>query len=164
MTYDLPVDSSTSLSEKLILQALILAFHSKNIVEIGTHWGLTTLYLAEAALQVGGHVTTYDPYDYGQAATFDKYPNLPITFHLAKAIESQDTDIDFLFVDGFHEKHLVLEELEHFMPRLAPGALVVFHDTKERNPSCDVPGALEEWGLPVYNLDTENGLVIYRLH
>lgn len=162
MSYDIPLDDSTALNEKSILQSLIRESGAQNIVEIGTHRGLTTCYLAEAALETGGHVTTYDPYDYDQNAMFAKYPQLPITYHRAKGIDCDLTNIDFLFVDGYHEKDRVLAEIAHFLPRLSPNALMVFHDTKEQNKLCDVRGALEEAKLPVEYIDTENGLAIYR--
>ena len=46
-----------------LLQVLVLGSNAKRILEIGTSNGYSTLWLAEAARQTGGHVTTleYNP-------------------------------------------------------------------------------------------------------
>jgi hypothetical protein len=69
--------------------------------------------------------------------------------------------IDFMFVDGFHEKHFVIEEIEALFPKLSDNAVVYFHDTNGSNESCDVPGALKEKGIEVEFIKTLNGMAKY---
>jgi predicted O-methyltransferase YrrM len=159
---EIPSDDSTSLEEKHILYNEIVESKAKVIVEIGTHKGLTTCYLGAAAKVTGGHVYTYDPNDeWCQRPNINKFPELPISVFIQKGTDCQVEDIDFLFCDGFHEKVYVLEEIDHFLPRLKDGAIIYFHDTAGSNISCDVPGAINERGLTVKYLGTQNGMAKY---
>lgn len=159
---EVPCDDSTSPEEKHILMDEIRKRKAKIIVETGTHKGLTTCYLAFAALDTGGHVYTYDPYEWGAAGNFDKFDWLPITYHQKPGKDIEQDSIDFAFIDGFHEKVEVLAEIDTLLPRLAPGAVVYFHDTNGSNPSCDVTGALDERGMKYELLKTLNGMAKYE--
>lgn len=163
---EVPVDDSTAPEEKELLYNEIRKLKPKVVVETGTHRGLTSLYLAHALHDNGGgHLHTADPYEWGAKGNFRKVPELEkhITFYLdrgSKMIE-QLQEIDFAFIDGFHEKVEVLEELDVLLPRLTTGAVVYFHDTNGSNIHCDVPGALEERNLKVEYIKTTNGLAKY---
>jgi cephalosporin hydroxylase len=139
----------------------ILETKPKVIVETGTHRGLTTCYLATAAKVVGAEVHTYDPYEWGAAGNFRKFPDLPITHHQKPGKECELDRIDWAFIDGFHEKEEVLAEIDTIFPKLSPGATVFFHDTNGSSPTCDVPGAITERGLKVEQLSTLNGMMKY---
>lgn len=162
---EVPSEDSTSEEEKMILFEEIKKRKPKVIVETGTHRGLTTLYLAQAVLENGvGHIWTADPYEWGQRGNFSKFPEHEkvITFEEKKGKELEVENIDFLFIDGFHEKVFVLEEIDHLFPKLTKDAVVFFHDTNGSNIHCDVPGAIEERGLKVEYLKTLNGMAKYE--
>lgn len=161
---EVPNEDSTSLKEKVLLMDLIRKHKPKTIVEIGTHRGLTTLYMAVAAKEVGATIDTYDPFEWGARGNFRKFEDVFdfITYHQEGSLACDLDKIDFIFCDGYHEKDVVVGEIEHFWPKLTKKAVVVFHDTNGSNPLCDVPGALNEKGLKVKYLKTENGLAIYE--
>ena len=154
-------DDSASDWEKSILMDYIVKNRAKVIVEIGTHRGLTALALGIAAEKVGGRVHTYDPYEWNAEDTFSKFPDLPIVYYKRPALECEVEDIDFLFVDGYHQKEYVLEEIDYFWPRLSKKAVVVFHDAGEPNEGCNIPGALEERRIEVEYIQTENVIAVY---
>lgn len=162
---EVPQDDSTSHEEKMILYNEIKRFKPQTVVEIGTHRGLTTLYMAHALWENGsGHLHTCDPNpEWCQTGNFRKFPELEkhITFYGIQGKNMDIQDIDFLFVDGFHEREYVLEEIDALFPKLSPNAVVYFHDTNGRNIYCDVPGAIEECGLQVEYIKTQNGLAKY---
>lgn len=153
---------STAEDEKEILIASLKETQPKVVVEVGTHGGLTALYLADTAVQWGGEVYTYDPFDkFGARDAFDKFLSLPIHFYVKKGSECTLESIDWLFIDGYHEKDAVLEEIDALFPKLTDGAVVFFHDVNGSNPFCDVIGAIEERGLSVEYMKTTNGLAKY---
>lgn len=158
---EIPQDSSTDRAEKLILMQEILNHEPKIIVETGTHRGMTTVYMGLAAKKVGAIIYTYDPFEWGAYGNFAKFLDLPIVYHQEPGISSLIENIDFLFIDGYHEKVHVLAEIDALFPKLNEGALVFFHDTNGSNPSCDVPGAIKERNLEVVHLETLNGMEKY---
>lgn len=163
---EVPRDDSTSDEERAILYDEIKKHKPKSVVEIGTHRGLTTLYMAHALYENGeGIIHTADPFEWGAVGNFRKFPELEkhIRFYQKKGEELNDDleSIDFLFVDGFHEKDKVLIEIDRLFPLLTKGAIVYFHDTNGSNIYCDVPGAVSERGLTVEYLKTTNGMAKY---
>jgi len=161
---EVPQDDSASIEEKMILHNAILELKPKVVLETGTHKGLATLYMLEAIRQNGeGHMWTADPFEWGAVGNFRKFPELEklVTYEQVPGVNTSAEGIDFMFVDGYHEKVEVLAEIDALFPKLNPGAHVYFHDTNGSNISCDVPGALEERGLKVEYLKTLNGMAHY---
>jgi len=165
---EVPQDDSTDIAEKMILYTEIKKRKPQIVVEIGTHRGLTTLYMAHALWENGkGMIHTCDPnpewYQEGNFCKFEEFKDI-IKFHLIKGkdLPKDIAPIDFLFIDGFHEKEFVLEELRELMPRLSENAVVYFHDTLGSNVSCDPLGAAKEFGLEVEIINTKNGMAIYE--
>ena len=106
-----------------------LARGRRNVVELGTGPGWTALALALADRR--RRVTTYDPvvhdhrYEYaalaGDAAE-------RVCWVTAPGTEAEGEDVDLLFVDSTHEREPTVAEFRAWQPRLAPGAVVAFHD------------------------------------
>lgn len=163
---EVPIDDSTSLAEKMILYREIKELKPNVVLETGTHRGLTSLYMLHALWENGfGRLYTADPFEWGAKGNFRKFPELE-AFVTHKQIRgslmiAEIEGIEFAFIDGFHEKVEVLEEIDALLPRLADGAVVYFHDTNGSNESCDVIGAIKERKLKVETIKTENGMMKY---
>jgi len=163
---EIPAEDSTSEGEKRLLYALVRELKPDVIVETGTHRGMTTLYLADAVLHNGnGHIYTCDPFPWGQLGNFRKFPELDklITFRQIKGSDMKVDNIDFLFIDGFHSKQDVLDEVGALFPSLSERAVVVFHDCWYGDKD-GVNEAIEELGLETTWLPTKNALRIYSKH
>lgn len=160
----LPQDNSAHESQKLIMYAFIRSMKPKKVVEIGTYRGVTALYLAHALHDnKKGHLWTCDPYDHEQEETFSKFPELKkyITYEKKKGKDLDVDDIDFLFVDGFHEKPYVLAEIEALFPRLTKKSVVFFHDAGEDNELVGVNEAIKAAGIKTILLPTEGRMHLY---
>lgn len=160
----IPQDDSATLEERMLLYSIIRAIKPKVAVEIGTHRGLAAVYMACALHDNGsGILHTTDPVDYEQKTNMTKWPQLEkfVKTYLKKGSELDVNDVDFLFVDGFHEEPAVLEEMAHFMPRLTQNAVVVFHDCGGDNVQVGVNAAITKLGLETAFLPTGNTMRIY---
>lgn len=165
---EIPQDDSTSREEKMILHDEIKKLKPKVVVETGTHRGKTTVYMLCAIADNGfGHLHTADPFEWGAYGNFAKFMDLHpfVTYHQKPGVELaeniKESGIDFMFIDGFHERYHVVAEIKALFPYLNKGAVVYFHDTGGVSDSCDVPGGIEECGLTVEYLKTQNGMAKY---
>jgi len=162
---EVPQDDSAEIGEKLFLYGLLRALKPKVIVETGTHKGKTTLYMLCALQDNGlGHLHTYDPFEWGQIGNFRKFPELEklVTYYQQKGKDCQVDNIDFAFIDGFHETEVVLEEINSIAPRLTETGIMVFHDCLYSRPFAEsVNKACELAGLKTVWLPTFNGIRIY---
>lgn len=167
-----PADDSTSLAEKMLLHWLIRDLKPLNVIETGTHRGLTTLYMA-AALEENQHgmLVTCDPNtEWGQTGNFGKFPDLNARIHFLPImgkdmIEGHPGEIDFAFIDGFHGKDDVIPEIEALMPKLAERAVVVYHDCWY-GVDEGVNEAIEELGMEGATiwLGTKNAIRVFSKH
>jgi predicted O-methyltransferase YrrM len=118
-----------------LLYTLIRASRPATVVEFGTSFGISTIYLAAAATDNGfGHVLSTE-LSKTKAAT--ARANLAeagladaVTILHGDAMQTLadvPPDVDFLFLDGW--KDLCLPVLRLLEGRLAPGALVIADDT-----------------------------------
>ena len=113
-----------------LLHALIIGRGAKRILELGTSYGYSTAFLADAARQTGGRVYTMD-----LAANKQHYARtqleeaglLPqVEWMLGDAtqmLKTLDGPFDFVLVDLW--KHLYVPCLELFYGKLAPNAVIV---------------------------------------
>lgn len=124
----------------------------KIFVELGTHYGhsyfsfcqsvvdggLTTECFAIDTWQGDEHAGQYSDeiYNFVQKINEEKYPNfsnlLRMTFDVA-ADKFSDESVDLLHIDGLHTYEAVSHDFETWLPKLAPGAVVLFHDITVRD-------------------------------
>jgi cephalosporin hydroxylase len=157
-------DDSAHLDQQMLMYWLIRGMKPGAVVEIGTHRGVTSLYLAHALYDNGkGHLITCDPYDYGQQDNFDKIPELAeyITYDNIMGVDLGINNVDFVFVDGFHGYSEVLDEIEYFKPRLSKEGLMVFHDCGGDNDSVGVNAAIQDCGIEATWVPMSGKLRIY---
>ena len=113
-----------------VLSLIARAMRRPRILEIGTSYGYSTLWLAEAAKATGGKVITLDVADYKQAYAAEALERAGLrevvelrTGDALQIIPALDDGVDLVFVD--HWKDLYVPALDLFYPKLAPGAVIV---------------------------------------
>lgn len=165
---ELPMDDSTTIELREYIYDLVRTEKPSICVEVGTHKGVTALYIASALRDnEKGMLYTVDPTDYGIENILKGFDDVRphITYLQKKGIELEIDNIDFLFIDGFHEYECVRDEIQHFLPRLNDGAHVLFHDCGGDNEFVGVNRAIDEAGLnaPVINFgDSKSRLYLHR--
>lgn len=127
---------------------LIRELSPKLFVELGTHFGhsyfsfcqsiainqTTTQCYAVDTWQGDEHAGSYEDAVFlgVQAYNQDRFKGfsqlMRMTFDDAAAYFS-DASIDLLHIDGLHTYEAVRHDFETWLPKLAPGAVVLFHDT-----------------------------------
>jgi len=112
------------------MSVLVREAKPKVILEVGTSYGYSTLWLAEAARAVGGRVITLELQANKQeyARECMKRAGLAdvVEFRLGDAphlLTQLDTHVDFVLLDLWKDLYVPCFEL--FYPRLNPGALIV---------------------------------------
>lgn len=121
----------------------------KTFVELGTHFGAS--YFAVCQTVKENHLETrtwavdtwrgeehaghYDESVYQTVAQenlkYEAFSTL-LRGSFDEALEKfEDGSIELLHIDGFHTYEAVKHDFETWLPKLAPGATVLFHDTNE---------------------------------
>lgn len=133
---------------------LVREFQPRRFVELGTHAGTSFFAVCQAvkAYQLetrcfavdtwtgDEHAGFYDESVYSEVVQHqarhysDCAHLLRMTFDQALN-EFADGSVDLLHIDGLHTYEAVAHDFSHWLPKLAPGAIVLFHDTqvRERN-------------------------------
>jgi predicted O-methyltransferase YrrM len=113
-----------------LLHELVIGSGAKTILELGTSYGYSGVWLADAARKTGGTVITCDvagnKQDYARGMIVKAGLSDFIDFRMGDARETIKTlshGIDFVLVDLW--KDLYVECLELFFPKLAAGATIV---------------------------------------
>lgn len=144
---------------------LDLARGRRNVVELGTATGWTTGALVAADPR--RQVLSFDPVEQdGRGAYLGLLRGTArarLTLVQAPGAAGAEhalapTGVDLLFVDSSHEEEPTVQEVEAWRPRLAPGALVVFHDYA--NPAFPgVRSAIDRLGLAG---EVRSGMFVWR--
>ena len=109
---------------------LIVGRRAQVIVELGTSYGFSTLFLAEAARRTGGRLYTYEIHPEKQAYARERIAeaglSAQVEWRLGDAVAllaGQPGPIDFVLLDLW--KDLYVPCLDAFYPNLAPNGLIV---------------------------------------
>jgi predicted O-methyltransferase YrrM len=112
-----------------LLNILAKSIRAKMIVELGTSYGYSTVWLAEAARANGGKLLSLDKADYKQEYAKKRIAQAGLAgyveFRLGDALATLRAlpgPFDFVLVDLW--KELYVPCLELFYPKLAPGAFI----------------------------------------
>lgn len=113
-----------------LLNSLAKGARATHILELGTSYGYSTIWLAEAAKANGGKVTTCElakaKHDYARASLTAAGLAQQVELKTGDALEIIPTlpdGIDFVLVDLW--KNMYVPCLELFFPKLKPGAVIV---------------------------------------
>jgi predicted O-methyltransferase YrrM len=112
-----------------LIHAMILGAKPKVIVEVGTSYGYSTLFLADAAKAVGAQIISLEIADYKQAFAADMMARAGLSdvveFQCGNAVEllGEISTMDFVLLDIW--KDLYIPCLHAMLPRLADGAMVL---------------------------------------
>lgn len=123
----------------------------RTIVELGTHSGNSYFAICQAVKQYetgskcyavdtwqgDAHALSYgvEIYEMVRKHNEEYYASfstlLRMTFDEALS-NFEDASVDLLHIDGLHTYEAVKHDFETWLPKLAPGAIVLFHDTNVR--------------------------------
>jgi len=113
-----------------LLHILASALDKPNILELGTSYGYSTIWLGAAAKATGGSVTTIELADYKSVHAAEMADTAGLGGHIdflvgnaVPLIEALPDGIDFVLLDLW--KDMYVSCLEAFYPKLNPGALIV---------------------------------------
>ncbi|WP_162806794.1 O-methyltransferase [Sphingosinicella terrae] len=111
------------------LRALAVARGARHLVELGTSYGYSTLFLAEAARRTGGKLTTFELDENKQAYARAQLAEADLADHvdwkLGDAVALLDElagEIDFVLIDLW--KDLYVPCLDKLHPKLATQAII----------------------------------------
>jgi predicted O-methyltransferase YrrM len=112
-----------------LLSILAKSIQAKSILELGTSYGYSTIWLAEVARATGGKLITLErvpkKQDHARAMLAKAGLSDHVEFRLGDAIEtlpSLEGPFDFVLLDLW--KDLYIPCLDLFYPKLAPGAFI----------------------------------------
>lgn len=112
------------------LSALVIGLDAKIVVEVGTSYGYSTLFLADAARTTGGRLYTYELSREKQAFAKNRLAEARLGEYVewilgdaTEMIEQQPGPIDFALIDLW--KDLYIPCFEKIYPKLAATGVVV---------------------------------------
>ena len=122
-----------------IVGALVQGNNAQHAVEIGAFQGYTTLEIAYALAGLPGprrlsvceidEARAQDVLDKLQREQLD---NVDVAVYVkdshAWIPTLPDASVDFVWLDGNHERHHVMREIALLLPKMRPGGLIVGHD------------------------------------
>ncbi len=165
--------AAEDISQHLVtLSLLVIEFGLKQIVELGTRSGNSTLTLLEAARHVGGRVLSIDIDECREtqqkvaAAGLADWWRFIQQGDLDVPDEQLPSPIDLLFIDTNHLYDHTMAELRKYAPKLRAGGWLAFHDYVS---FAGVTRAVTEFmaSLPApprfYPYVHQNGLALVRL-
>ncbi len=97
------------------MRQLIIDNKSKNVVEFGTSFGISTIYLADAVRQIGGKVITTELLESKSQKASKNISDAGLSDYVEirtgdamTTLKDFQTPIDFLFLDGWKDLYLPL--------------------------------------------------------
>lgn len=138
-----------------MLASIVRFARAKKVVEIGTAYGMGSLFLSSELGDDGRLITieVSEPQRTNSRRILSALePKRVTTLHawsseaVGEVAEKFGT-IDLLFHDGGHSREAYIADFGHYEPLLAPGALVLFDNIRWNNPiwSVEDPKTYEGW-------------------
>ncbi|MDR5769862.1 class I SAM-dependent methyltransferase [Caballeronia sp. LZ028] len=152
-----------------LINLLAGSLHKPTIIEIGTSYGYSTMWLADAARSSGGKVITMEIADYKSAFAQRMAEKADLAqfvdFRVGNALqilEELDRSIDFVLLDLWKELYVAC--LERFAPKLETGAIVVADNiTPNREHAANYCQAIRAIpGMSSFSVSVGQGLELSR--
>jgi predicted O-methyltransferase YrrM len=178
------LDHDSDIREYLpFLHETAAGYPQVRVLELGTRKGNSTLAFLAGAAETRGHVWSVDidPCDQDPGG-MGPWAGCPLwTFTRGddlhpSVLAAQPPQVDVLFVDTSHLYDETLQEFRAYVPRVAPGGVVLCHDTNlllreaagaEYTKTPPVAGALNDYcgetGRTWENLPGEYGMGVIRV-
>lgn len=118
--------SSVTLQEGLILAEWA---DCKRVLEIGTGLGISTVCLADTAIEV----VTVDPDEWVHRSL-----TLPPNVVRLSSIDQVEGEFDMAFIDGLHDIESVRQDIVRCLGFVRPGGTIAFHDVCQSEVSSAV--------------------------
>ena len=106
---------SISSSQGVHLKKLILKHKLRNIVEFGTSFGISTLFMAQGALETGGKIITTELLESKAKKATENFKKAGVSDLIEvkvgdalDTLKNHDEPIDLLFLDGWKDLYLPL--------------------------------------------------------
>lgn len=166
---DWPVGSIWAV-EGETLYALVRAFQPDTVLELGTNRGCSTSHLAAAVQRNGaGHVVAVDVWGGAGDLILPELRNV-IEQRFTDALDAiasfEDGSLQFVFEDLLHGAEQVKAIIEALKPKLAPGAVVVHHDSEHGDDGVKVRSGITAAGVTSYAsvlaAPSDCGLAVWR--
>lgn len=101
-----------------MLRELIIKHNSKHILEFGTSFGISTIYLADAAKRTGGTVITTELLENKAQRAIENFKEAGLNDYIEvkigdalETLKGHSKPIDFLFLDGWKDLYLPLFQM-----------------------------------------------------
>jgi caffeoyl-CoA O-methyltransferase len=145
------------------LRVLVAASKAKNVIEIGSAQGYSTIWIGLGLRQTGGRLTTieYDPGRARQAADNVRKAGLADIVRVVpgdafKEIPKLTGTFDFVFLDAWKRDYKRFFDM--VFPRLDPGGLFLAHNVvNKRSEMGDFLGAIENGSAVLSAIVTPSG-------
>lgn len=149
------------------LHMLTVELNLKNILELGTRTGESTIALLLATKELGGKMTSVDLNSCDEAKKkvktldLDSYWNFIQTDDLTL---DWDEKIDHLFIDTSHTYEQTMLEFQKFEPFVRKGGLITLHDIVSCPPVLNAINdfILKRDDIRFYKFFNNNGLAVLR--
>ncbi|MEM6801869.1 MAG: class I SAM-dependent methyltransferase, partial [Bacteroidota bacterium] len=116
------------------------AVQAKNILEFGTSYGISTIYLALAARENGGKVITTEYLPHKVEIAKQNFQDADLTDYIEirqgdamETLKDLDMELDFVLLDGWPD--MVYPIFKLIEPNLKKGALIAVDDVEGFTPS-----------------------------
>jgi predicted O-methyltransferase YrrM len=123
-----------SINDAKILYRTALEIEAKNIVEIGSMDGCSSMVFGYVAQQTGGHLYCIEPNPKGlwkhnmQRLGLSDYATLIMKSSPWFDLTEIPQPIDYILYDGDHRTRWALVDYHYTEPYVRPGGLLAFHD------------------------------------
>lgn len=139
MTSGIPGSFTVNEAQELYRIASNLPYNAR-VVEVGSYYGRSSSVLGQVARQTAMELSCVDKFvtsgpESDVEAAFKRYMDRTrvsyqlIPWHSRRASKLFNRqELDLLFIDGDHLYEAVCEDIETWLPKVKPGAHVLFHD------------------------------------